>query len=179
MGPRWATAAPTVNLTGVWKPVITASFLKEYDVYLQGCGSSWIFANLAKSVCGLVTEVIVHEGTVLTIAGTTPVGAWKRTLLSTGATAQYDARFTAQNVTVVDPDGDRVAIESCWQNEGRTHVSWLRDKPRARGGVIESRRYLDDEGYLICRSLFHPAEGSPPNFQEASVNWTFVRMDES
>jgi hypothetical protein len=31
---------------------------------------------------------------------------------------------------------------------------------------------------LLCQSLFHPADGSPPNFQEASVTWKFAKIDD-
>lgn len=174
-GPRWAIAAPSVNLTGLWKPIVTPAFKQEYDDYLKHCGQNVIFRNLAKSVLGLVKEDIHHEGVALAIAGTTPAGTWKRTLISSGTDLTNDS-FQAVNVTVVDPDGDSVKVESCWEDNGSTHVSWLRDKPRTKGGVFESRRFLTPENLLVCESTFHPASGASKQFQESTVRWTFEKV---
>lgn len=173
-GPRWAIAAPGVNLTGLWKPIITPAFKNEYDVYLKHCGQNIVFRNLAKSVMGFVKEDMHHEGEALTIAGTTPAGTWERTLISSGTDLTHDT-FEAVNVTVVDPDGDTVQVESCWQDDGHTHVSWLRDKPRAKG-VFESRRYVTPENLLVCESTFHPVNGAPSQFQESTIKWTFEKV---
>ena len=181
-GDRWSISSEDVDFSGSWRPIVDNKFKKEYDDYLKCCGQNVIFRNLAKSVLGLVTEVIQHEGTDLTIAGTTPAGTWTRTLVSSGTDLTH-TEFEPIYVDIVDPDGDKVKVESFWQDDGQTHVSILRGKPRVQGGIFESRRYLlqdgDETSKLICESFFHASEESPSNkFQSSNVTWSFQKVSD-
>ena len=113
----------------------------------------------------------------MNIRGTTPIGVWDRTLVSSGSnltTAEYEPF----NVTFLDPDKDSVDVEAWWEDGGTVHKSWLRGKPRVHGGEFESTRYLENDNTLICESLFHPPNGTMANsFQPAFVKWRFEREE--
>ena len=155
-GSRWAISSNTTDLSGKWKPIITAKFKKEYDEYLRNCSQSFLFRNLCLSVVGLTREEIrqQHHGRKLVITGTSPAGSWERILVSSGADWDH-ADYEPFNVTFLDPDADNVNVEAWRENNGTVHKSWLRGKPRVCGGVFESTRYLDDD-FLVCESVFHP-----------------------
>ena len=72
-------------------------------------------------------------------------------------------------------------VEAWWEEDGTKHKSVLRGKPRVKGGVFETVRYLDEEDtdVLICESTFLPSEleqGSSSSFKYASVLWRFRRV---
>jgi len=186
---RWAVAANTTNLSGVWKPIITPEFRKEYDDYLQKCGEGIIFRRAMLGAVGFLKEVVEQNdgGRELSIMGTTPIGGWKRVLIASGYNnSEHEQVVITTNTTAYepiyssfrDPDGDTVSVESWWQDNGRIHKSWLRGKPRVFGGEFESTRYLDGKNdELVCESVFHP----PPDyngdrFQPARMNWRFQRV---
>lgn len=178
-GPRWAIAAPTTDLSGSWKPVVTSSFKQQYDTYLECCGEGLVFRKALVSTIGLAKEIYEQrdQGRELIITGSTPIGSWQRILVSSGADADT-VDFEPLYSTFKDPDGETVQVEAWWENDGTVHKSWLRNKPRVLGGAFESTRYFlpDDEDVLVCESVFHP----PPNntkFQKGSVEWRFRREE--
>jgi hypothetical protein len=174
-GPRWAIPARTTDLSGTWKPVITPAFKKEYEKYLENLGQSFAFRTLCLNFVGLTRETITQDGTLLNIRGTTPIGVWDRTLVSSGSDLT-NAEYEPFNVTFLDPDKDSVDVEAWWEDGGTVHKSWLRGKPRVNGGEFESTRYLENDNTLICESLFHPPNGTNANsFRPAFVKWRFER----
>jgi hypothetical protein len=179
LGPRWAVAAPTTDLSGVWKPIVTPAFKKEYDEYMQSCGEGIFLRKAMVSVIGLAREVIDqrNDGRELSITGTTPIGNWKRVLVASGAEKgkNHGNNFEPVYTQFKDPDGDMVQVEAWWENDGSVHKSWLRNKPRVMGGEFESTRYLESENILVCESVFHPSPENP-KFQPAKVVWRFQRQ---
>jgi hypothetical protein len=174
-GPRWAIPARTTDLSGTWRPVITPAFKKEYEKYLENLGQSFAFRTLCLNFVGLTRETITQDGTLLNIRGTTPIGVWDRTLVSSGSNLT-NAEYEPFNVTFLDPDKDLVDVEAWWEDGGTVHKSWLRGKPRVNGGEFESTRYLENNNTLICESLFHPPNGTKANsFRPAFVKWRFER----
>lgn len=178
---RWAVAANTTDLSGTWKPIITPTFRQEYDNYLIHCGEGILFRRAMMGAIGFSREVIeqLDGGRELAITGTTPIGSWKRILIASGHSPNEDSReslFEPVFSSFQDPDGDRVTVESWWEDEGHKHKSWLRGKPRVLGGVFETTRYLENgSNSLICESIFHPPPGHDDRFEEARVEWKFER----
>ena len=174
VGPRWAIPANTTDLSGKWKPIVTAKFKEQYDEYLKNCSQSFAFRNLCLTFVGLTREEIKQNGSSLQIRGTSPVGVWERTLVSSGSDL-CNADYEPFNVTFLDPDRDTVNVEAWWADNGTVHKSWLRGKPRVCGGEFESTRYLEPENdVLVCESVFHP-NGATKGFQPAYVKWRFER----
>lgn len=193
-GPRWAVAAPTTDLSGTWKPIVSEAFKAEYDDYMLKCGEGVFFRKALLSVLGLTREVIHQRdsGRELSITGVTPIGEWVRVLVASGAEPTNSNGINANNslsnksndnyepiyTQFKDPDGDTVQVEAWWEQNGTVHKSWLRNKPRVMGGEFESTRYLEEStnnNVLVCESVFHP----PPNnlkFQHVTVVWKFQRQ---
>lgn len=174
-GPRWAVA--TTDLSGVWKPIVTPAFKKEYDTYLKHCGEGLIFRKALVSAIGFGKEVYDQRngGRELSITGSSPIGGWERVLVASGSdndTSDYEPAYSVFK----DPDGDTVQVEAWWENNGTVHKSWLRNKPLVLGGEFESTRYLlpDDNDILVCEAVFHPP-ANVTKFQKDSVEWRFRR----
>jgi hypothetical protein len=85
-GPRWAVSHPKIDLSGTWKPIITADFLKQYDEYLENCGTTYFFRQLCLKFCTMTRETITQldNGRTLELFGKTPAGSWRRSLISSG-----------------------------------------------------------------------------------------------
>jgi hypothetical protein len=181
-GPRWAIAAEQTDLSGLWKPILTPQFKKEYDEYLSNCSQPFIYRQLIVNGIALQKERITqkHEGRDLEIYATNPAGSWNRTLVASG-TDENDS-YEPVIVTLRDPDGDMVQVEACWEKEGTVHRSWLRGKPRLSGGEFETLRYLDheDPDILISESIFHPNPTAPASkkFRYGQVVWRYQRTNE-
>mmetsp|Transcript_17948 Transcript_17948/g.27178 ORF Transcript_17948/g.27178 Transcript_17948/m.27178 type:complete len:299 (-) Transcript_17948:278-1174(-) len=163
---RSHVAANATDLSGVWKPITNPTFLQQYDEYLENCSQSFMFRKVVVNALGLTKDEVIQdrEGRSLTIVGTNPAGKWSRTL------------STEEICTVVDPDHERVQIESYWL--GSKHVSILRGKKRLDGGEFETIRYLGGD-HLICESYFHPNLNSKKNknFHPGFVKWTYERIE--
>jgi hypothetical protein len=185
---RWALAAPTTDLSGTWKPIISTAFKAEYDKYLLSCGEGIWFRKTLLSVLNMAKEVIVQRlnGRELSITGVTPIGGWERTLVASGEepcdvtnNASDDTKdkhtFEPIYTSFRDPDGDTVQVEAWWESHGSVHKSWLRHKPRFHGGEVESTRYLESDNVLVCESIFHPPLNEP-RFQYAKIVWKFQRQ---
>ena len=181
-GPRWAIAHPSTNLSGTWKPIITPEFQRDYDQYLTHCGTNFYFRKVCLNFCSTTRETIVQQddGRVLQLTGSSPAGGWKRSLLSSGAdTVQED--YEAVHAKFLDPDRELVKVEAWWEDQGKVHTSFLREKPGVCGGEFESRRYLataeDGTVELVCESTFHPAqkdiESQNSKFKPAFVRWRY------
>ena len=177
IGSRWAIS--TIDLSGTWKPIITPEFKKQYDTYLEHCGEGIFFRKALLAAIGIAKEVYEQRdhGRELSIKGITPINQWERTLRASGAEQDhpdYEPTFTSFR----DPDGDTVEVEAWWEENGTVHRSMLRGKPRVKGGVFESRRYLlpEDDNVLVCESTFHPpTDLAGSKFQEDTVEWRFQR----
>jgi hypothetical protein len=212
-GPRWAIAHPNVDLSGTWKPIVTNEFIKEYDAYLQNCGTNFALRHVCLNFCSLVREIIQQEdeGRVLHLTGTSPAGTWKRSLISSGAeyrrrdgggavgmadVVDDDDNYQPIYTEFLDPDKELIQVEAWWQDQGRVHTSFLRNKPKVCGGEFESRRYLTTDAAtgnvnLVCESFFHPASSKEEHssssssstassissqFKPAYVKWTYQRV---
>lgn len=170
---RSATAASHVDLSGTWRPIVTPEFKQEYDQYLQNCSQSFMFRKVIVNGIALQKEIIhqLHQGKDLQIVASNPAGNWNRTLVASTADDPV-------HVTLQDPDGDTVQVEAWWEDSGRIHKSWLRNKPRLLGGAFETSRYLSEEdpNVLLCDSIFHPSPDAPKGFQYGRVLWKFQRV---
>jgi len=200
---RSAWAANHVDLSGLWKPIITNQFLQEYDEFLKNCSQPYMVRQIVKQGLHYHIEHIVQSehGRMLHITGTNPLGHWHRTLIASddyvvtnngneGKTKMKRTYFPPMNVTLVDPDGDTVHIEAWWDEDGTKHTSWLRGKPRLHGGVMETIRYVVHDSnnnndhrkddILICESIFHPnpSPSSGMKFQPGHVVWKYRRSVE-
>lgn len=154
----------TTDLSGTWKPKVTNQFKSEYDEYLLNCSQPFMFRKVIVNGIAFQKEIIQQHGNDLQITATNPAGNWDRTLV-------YN-----ETLSIKDPDGDLVTVESAWEDEGKVHRSWLRNKPRVHGGVFDTRRYLDsDVDELVCESQFIPATGSEDRFKFGHVIWRFER----
>jgi hypothetical protein len=174
---RQATAADHVDLSGSWRPIVTADFKSEYDEYLNNCSQSFMFRKIVVNAIGTQSERIrmLENGKELEIIATNPAGNWKRTLVASEMNSPC-------NITIQDPDGDSmVQVEAWWEDGGGTkHKSWLRGKPRVQGGAFETTRYLESKDALICESAFHPSLNADTsmNFQPGFVIWRYKREQE-
>ena len=160
-----------VDLSGTWRPVVTPEFKTEYDSYLANCSQSFLFRKVVVNGIGYQKEVIrqLNDGIDLEIIATNPAGNWNRTLRASDG-------ILPLNVTITDPDGDRVQIEAWWEMGGTRHKSILRGKPNVDGGVFETVRYLKTDAVLVCESKFHPSPSSSvEEFKYGYVVWTFQR----
>ena len=153
----------TTDLSGTWKPIVTSKFKDQYDEYLLNCSQSFVFRKIVVNGIGLQKEIIHQHENDLQIIATNPAGDWERTLIHN------------EEITIVDPDGDCVKVESAWEEEGMVHRSWLRGKPRVHGGVFDTRRYLESDNVLVCESNFIPSKGGDDRFKFGHVIWRFER----
>lgn len=143
----------------------------EYDSYLANCSQSFLFRKVVVNGIGYQKEVIrqLNDGVDLEIIATNPAGNWNRTLKTSDG-------MRPLNVTITDPDGDRVQIEAWWEGEGTRHKSILRGKPNVDGGVFETVRYLESDDVLACESKFYPSTSSTmKEFKYGHVVWKFQR----
>jgi hypothetical protein len=185
-------AASGVDLSGTWKPIVTAQFKDQYSHYLQCCGEPVLKRKFYTTILPLTGERLRqyndHGASQLELTGTSPVGEWKRTLFASAPVSSNDAPILT---SIRDPDGDVVTVEAWWTDGGTVHESWMRGKPRVLGGSFQSRRYLertDDESgigdVLVCESRFHPADSSQEEptqtvtspFKPGFVKWRFQRV---
>mmetsp|Transcript_50265 Transcript_50265/g.76513 ORF Transcript_50265/g.76513 Transcript_50265/m.76513 type:complete len:327 (+) Transcript_50265:233-1213(+) len=176
-GKRWATAAKHVDLSGVWKPIVTSDFNQDFNDYLVNCSLPFFHRKLLVNGIALQTEYIEQrrEGQELEIVDKTPAGSWNRTLLTSGATVQVD-KYEARNFSIKDPYGDFVQVEAWWEDMGFVHKSWLRGKPNSYGATIETSRYLEGDDTLVCESAFHPGQGAPASHRYAEIAFRFKRI---
>jgi len=167
---RQSKAADGVDLSGSWKPIVTAEFKKEYDSFLVNCSESFMFRKVVVNGIGYQKEVIrqLNNGIDVEIVATNPAGNWNRTLVASDESRPL-------NVTITDPDGDKVHVEAWWEGNGTRHKSLLQGKPRVKGGVFETARYLESNNILVCESRFHPAPSSSAKFKHGYVLWKFQR----
>ena len=197
---RNAKAADGIDLSGTWKPIVTAEFKKDYGHYLECCGENGLKRQFYMSVVSLTGERLrqynENDASQLELTGTSPVGEWKRTLIASAPSTRGEYPILTP---VRDPDGDTVTVEAWWTNHGTVHESWMRGKPRVEGGSFQSLRYLEpkenDKGsdnngssgdILVCESHFHPAapanadksstNGRLSRFQPGFVKWRFQRV---
>jgi len=178
VGDRWAIAAPSVDLTGNWKLIVTDDFKKEYDDYLKQLGQPFIVRSVALTLIGVTTEQTEQkeEGRTLFIRGTNARGIWDRTLVTSGADKVND-QFTPLHVPVDTADDERVEAEAWWEDDGTVHRSWMRGLSKYGGGDFESKRYLDEGGkVLVCESVFHPKE---KDRKDVGITWRFLRTGET
>ncbi|KAL7490920.1 hypothetical protein ACHAWT_000454 [Skeletonema menzelii] len=172
---RQATASPNTDLSGTWSPIVSSTFKSEYDDYLKNCSQSFMFRKVVVNGIEFQRETIrqLDNGQSLQIIAQNPAGNWNRTLIASDSNNPL-------NATIVDPDKDTVNVEAWWEENGTKHKSVLRGKPRLKGGVFETVRYLDEKekDVLICESTFLPSEldGSSSSFKYASVLWRFQRV---
>lgn len=197
-GSRWEVAHPDIDLSGTWRPIITPEFLKKYDEYLTHCGSSYLFRQLCLKFCSTTRETITQQddGRILEIDGRTPAGNWKRSLISSGASAT-SPQFQVAYAEFLDPDKERVQVEAWWEKDGSVHHSILRNKPSVGGGEFDTLRYLsscdntssvNNDGVtepnkviLVTESTFHPSSEhlnnpSSSKFKPAHIRWEYTRV---
>ena len=167
---RSALPATDVDLSGIWKPIITPQFIRDYDRYLQHCGEGLFFRKALLAAMGLAHEVYQQEGTQLSITSKSAVTSWQRVLVSSSDASDPVISWFR------DPDGDTVHVEAWWQADGTVHTSRLRGKPRVHGGTFVSQRYLESPDVLICESTFHPAADAGLRFHPDHVVWRFQRQ---
>eukprot|EP00980_Cylindrotheca_fusiformis_P028465 scaffold22602_cov154-Cylindrotheca_fusiformis.AAC.5 len=147
---RRLTSAEDVDFSGIWRPIVNSDFKDRYDDYLKNCSQSFMFRKVIVNGISTQKETFRHldGGENLQIIASNPVGNWNRTLVAS-------TESSPKNVTIKDPDGDKVQVESWWEQDGRVHKSWLREKPRVKGGEFETARYMesDDVLYLFTTQL--------------------------
>ena len=167
---RQTKAADNVNLSGTWRPIVSSTFKDEYDEYLKNCSESYMFRKVVVNGIKLQKEIIrqINDGADLEIIATNPVGNWNRTLYASPASNPI-------NTTIVDPDGDSTLVEAWWEKGGTKHKSLLQGKPRVKGGVFETVRYLESDNVLVCNSSFIPSISSSSNFKYGNIVWRFQR----
>lgn len=167
---RQTKAADNVNLSGTWRPIVSSTFKDEYDEYLKNCSESYMFRKVVVNGIKLQKEIIrqINDGADLEIIATNPVGNWNRTLYASPASNPI-------NTTIVDPDGDSTLVEAWWEEGGTKHKSLLQGKPRVKGGVFETVRYLESDNVLVCNSSFIPSISSSTNFKYGNIVWRFQR----
>lgn len=171
--PRSTRSAEHVDLSGTWKPIVTDEFKAQYDRYLANCSQSFMFRKIVVNGIVMQKEVIrqLNEGMDLEIIATNPAGNWNRTLTTSN-------RALPINVTITDPDGDKVQIEAWWADEGTKHTSILRGKPNVEGGYFETVRYLESNEVLVCEAKFYPpspSSSTTKDFYYGHVIWKFQR----
>lgn len=198
-GSRWAVAHPNVDLSGTWKPIITADFLKQYDEYLANCGASYFFRQLCLKFCSTTRETITQaqDGRILELNGQTPAGSWKRSIISSGAESSSSNEYDVQYAEFLDPDKELVQVEAWWEEQGSIHKSILRNKPTVRGGEFETLRYLNNntkggndattvsddsnslkQTTLVTESIFRPgaSSGKDSKFKPTYIRWEYTRV---
>jgi hypothetical protein len=186
-GPRWAIA--TVDLSGSWKPIVTADFKLELNDYLANCSTlNYVMRKIIVNGMSLHKESIrqLQQGRELEIVAANPVGSWNRTLVASGTDDVHSEDYEPLDVRLEDPhnSGGLVHVEAWWEERGTVHKSWLRgSKPQMFGGTFETLRYLesDDGDVLVCESTFHshttPAEEVfRNNYRDGHVVWRYQRV---
>lgn len=189
---RWAFPSNSTDLSGVWKPLVTDQFKRDYDEYLQNCSQTIFFRNLFRSTVGLTREEIVQDGRNLHMTSSNPMGQWKRSLVSSGWETDCNGEGARMPEPIFskfkDPDGDEVEVEAWWEDEGTKHKSILRGKPRVNGGTFVTSRYLDatNGDILVCDSSFEPPqsneldlndrESKSSQFRPGFVRWKYKRL---
>jgi hypothetical protein len=173
VGSRWAVAADDVNLSGNWEVVVTDEFKKDYDLYLTELGQPLLVRSVALGIISLTTEFVeqAQGGKSLLIRGKNVRGTWDRTLVASGTEPGLDT-YTPLQIPVMSADSEKVEAESWWEDNGRSHVSWLRGVKKYGGGAFESRRYLNGDEY-VCESTFHP---DSVNKKPIQLVWRFRRQ---
>lgn len=166
---RQMKSADDVDFSGTWRPIVTSDFKNEYDEYLKNCSQSFMFRKVVVNGISTQKETIRHldHGENLQIVASNPAGDWNRTLVASAE--------PPKNVTIKDPDGDKVQVEAWWEQGGKVHKSWLREKPRVKGGTFETSRYFESDDVLVCESFFHPNPSGPSEFKYGHVVWKFKR----
>ena len=167
---RQSISGKDVDLSGTWRPIVTPEFKKEYDSYLLNCSESFMFRKAVVNGIGYQRETIrqLDDGITLEITANNPAGNWKRTLVASDKSQPL-------NTTITDPDGDQVVVEAWWEENGTSHKSLLRGKPRVQGGVFETVRYLESNDVLVCESSFVPNPDNLSKFKYGFVTWKFQR----
>lgn len=181
-GDRWAVAAPGVDLSGRWELIVTDDFKVNYDKYLEGLGQPKIVRSVALSgpVIGKTMEELIQsdQGRSLEIRGKNIRGTWDRTLVASGST-ETTPDFEPLVFSMKTVDQEMVEAEAWWEDEGKSHVSWMRGVTMYGGGSFYSRRYFeekeheDDETVYVCEGFF---EFNDPNKPNNELTWRFRRM---
>ena len=181
-GDRWATAAPGVDFSGRWELIVTDDFKVEYDKYLAGLGQPKIVRSVALSgpVIGQTMEELIQidQGQSLLISGKNVRGTWVRTLVASGSTKNCPD-FEPLISPIKTVDQELAEAEAWWEDEGKSHVSWMRGVKMYGGGSFYSRRYFeekeheDDETVYACEGFF---EFNDPNKENNELTWRFRRM---
>ena len=67
---RSSKAADNVNLSGIWRPIVTPEFKEEYDEYLKNCSQSYMFRKIAVNGISLQKEIFrqLNDGVDLEIS---------------------------------------------------------------------------------------------------------------
>ena len=173
-GDRWAVAKPGVDLTGHWQVITSDEFKQNYDKYLTDLGQPLLVRSVALGIIGRTREETrqTDHGKSLLIRGQNLRGVWDRTLVASGTDTVHD-EYEALRIPVMTADSEQVEAESWWDEQGTTHVSWLRGVTKYGGGAFESRRYLEDDGdTYVCESIFHPNDETK---EPLSLTWRFRR----
>ncbi len=183
-GDRWGSAAPGVDLSGKWELIVTDEFKVEYDKYLAGLGQPRIVRSVALSgpVIGQTMEELIQidQGRSLLIRGKNIRGTWDRTLVASGST-KNSPDFEPVITTIPTVDQELVEAEAWWEDQGKSHVSWMRGVTMYGGGSFYSRRYLeereneDDEEVYVSEGFF---EFNDPKKGRNELTWRFRRMAE-
>lgn len=170
---RWAIAREDFDLSGEWHLVVDDDFLKKYDSYLSALGQPALVRSVACSIVRFTKEEYSQSdhGRVIRIKGTNPRGIWTRDLVSSGACSS-ETSFEKIITTIKTADGEDVSCEAWWGHDRKTHKSWMRGGKKWGGGDFESTRYLDDDGYLLCESVFHPSD---PTREKSHITWKFKK----
>lgn len=181
-GDRWAIAAPGVDLSGKWELIVTDAFKVEYDKYLAGLGQPKIVRSVALSgpVIGQTMEELIQidGGKSLLIRGKNIRGTWDRTLIASGST-KCSPDFEPLITPIPTVDQEIVQCEAWWEDEGKSHVSWMRGVTMYTGGSFYSKRYMeekeneDDEDVYVSEGFF---EFDDPKKERNVLTWRFRRM---
>lgn len=156
------------NLNGDYTVLITPELKRDYDLYLQAFQQSGLFRTVAVQVLSMTKETLIQNdnGIEFTIIGTNPRGVWKRSLYSCNSKSNNSndsnnpKEYTPYYTTIQNAGGADVEAECWWEDNGTTHVSWVRN---AKEGDFLSRRYLNEEGHYICESSFFHNKWSSPS----------------
>jgi hypothetical protein len=180
-GDRWAVAAPGVDLSGIWELIVTDDFKVEYDKYLERLGQPKIVRSVALSgpvISQTMEELIqIDQGRSLLIKGKNIRGTWDRTLVASGTT-KFSDDYEPLVATIPTVDQELVKAEAWWEDEGTSHISWMRGVTMYGGGSFYSKRYMEekahpnDEDVYACYSFF---EFNDPKKENNVLTWRFRR----
>eukprot|EP00533_Pseudo-nitzschia_delicatissima_P004010 CAMPEP_0116095572 /NCGR_PEP_ID=MMETSP0327-20121206/9734_1 /TAXON_ID=44447 /ORGANISM="Pseudo-nitzschia delicatissima, Strain B596" /LENGTH=451 /DNA_ID=CAMNT_0003587247 /DNA_START=290 /DNA_END=1642 /DNA_ORIENTATION=+ len=176
-GDRWATATPGVDLSGKWELIVTDDFKVEYDKYLAGLGQPKIVRSVALSgpVIGQTMEELIQidGGKSLLIRGKNIRGTWDRTLVASGSTTR-SPDFEPLITPIPTVDQEIVQCEAWWEDQGKSHVSWMRGVTMYTGGSFYSKRYMEekenenDEDVYVSEGFF---EFDDPKKERNELTW--------